>query len=87
MGSNLRGDKDYDQIVFHSGGLKNAYTDNSGVFDFDHAPFFEDAWAVDEEYLNATVKCHIADHRPLWGEFLIVWLGERIPRVLRMSKR
>ena len=43
IGSNLAGDKHYDQVAFHAGGLKDAYTGNSGVFDFDHTPFFVDA--------------------------------------------
>ena len=69
MGSNLAGDKDYDQVAFHAGGMQNAYTGNSGVFDFDHTPFFVDAWNLDQDYFNAAVKYHIADHRPLWAEF------------------
>ena len=69
MGSNLAGDKDYDQVAFHAGGMHNVYTGNSGVFDFDHAPFFADAWNVNADYFNAAVKYHIADHRPLWTEF------------------
>ncbi|PIP02033.1 MAG: hypothetical protein COW18_11950 [Zetaproteobacteria bacterium CG12_big_fil_rev_8_21_14_0_65_54_13] len=71
MGSNLAGDKDYDQLAFHTGGMKQAHTGNAGVFDFDRAPFFADAWAVSEAYFNSTVKYHIADHRPLWAEFAI----------------
>ena len=71
MGSNLAGDKDYDQVAFHAGGMKTAYTGNSGVFDFDRAPFFADAWAVGEAYFNAAVKRHVADHRPLWAEFSV----------------
>ncbi len=69
MGSNLGGDEDYDQVAFHAGGMQNVYTGNSGVFDFDHAPFFADAWNVNVDYFNAAVKYHIADHRPLWVEF------------------
>jgi hypothetical protein len=69
MGSNLAGDKHYDQVAFHAGGMQDAYTDNSGVFDFDHTPFFVDAWNSSHDYFNAAVKYHIADHRPLWAEF------------------
>ncbi|MDL2124643.1 MAG: hypothetical protein LWX51_16545 [Deltaproteobacteria bacterium] len=69
MGSNLAGDKHYDQVAFHAGGMQDAYTDNSGVFDFDHTPFFVDAWNTSEVYFNAAVKYHIADYRPLWAEF------------------
>lgn len=71
MGSNLAGDKEYDQVAFHSGGMQDAYAGKSGVFDFDHTPFFGDAWNVGPEYFNATVKYHISDHRPLWAQFTI----------------
>ncbi|AKH21929.1 endonuclease/exonuclease/phosphatase family protein [Sedimenticola thiotaurini] len=71
MGSNLAGDKDYDQVAFHSGGMQEAYRGHSGVFDFDRDPFFADAWAVGPDYFNRAVKYHIADHRPLWAEFEI----------------
>ena len=69
MGSNLEGDKDYDQLAFHSGGMKNAFSGRAGVFDFDHTPFFNQAWNKSKEYFDTTVRYHIADHRPLWGEF------------------
>ena len=69
MGSNLAGDKHYDQVAFHAGGMQNSYTGKSGVFDFDRKPFFEDAWNTSPEYFNAAVKYHMADHRPLWLEF------------------
>lgn len=71
MGSNLAGDKAYDQVAFHSGGMQQVYRDNSGVFDFDHAPFFAAAWQMGRDYFDTTVKYHIADHRPLWAEFEI----------------
>ncbi len=71
MGSNLDGDKDYDQVAFHAGGMSDAYSGYSGVFDFDRAPFFVDAWNVGTGYFRTAVKHHIADHRPLWIEFKI----------------
>lgn len=71
MGSNLASDKDYDQIGFHAGKMKDHYTGNSGVFDFDRDPFFRTAWDRSEDYFKAAVKHHIADHRPLWAEFNI----------------
>jgi endonuclease/exonuclease/phosphatase family metal-dependent hydrolase len=71
MGSNLAGDKHYDQVAFQAGGMQDSYTGNSGVFDFDHKPFFVDAWDAGRDYFNTTVKYHIADHRPLWAEFNI----------------
>ena len=69
MGSNLASDKDYDQVCFHAGNMKKAYTGNSGVFDFDRKHFFSSAWDVGPKYFNTVVKRHIADHRPLWVEF------------------
>lgn len=69
MGSNLAGDKHYDQVAFHAGGMQDAYTNNSGVFDFDRSPFFVGAWNSSPDYFKAAVKYHIADHRPLWAEF------------------
>ena len=70
MGSSLGGDKAYDLVAFQAGGMQDSYT-KSGVFDFDRAPFFADAWSTGPDYFNATVKYHIADHRPLWAEFKI----------------
>ncbi len=69
IGSNLKGDKHYDQITFHVGNMNNYYSGKSGVFDFDHEPFFIDAWEKSPEYFDTAVKYHIADHRPVWGEF------------------
>jgi endonuclease/exonuclease/phosphatase family metal-dependent hydrolase len=69
MGSSLGGDKHYDQVAFHAGGMQDIYSGNSGVLDFDRTPFFANAWNVSPEYFNTTVKYHIADHRPLWAEF------------------
>jgi endonuclease/exonuclease/phosphatase family metal-dependent hydrolase len=71
MGSNLAGDKHYDQVAFQAGGMQKSYTSHSGVFDFDHEPFFVDAWHTGRDYFNTAVKYHIADHRPLWAEFNI----------------
>ncbi|MES9830131.1 MAG: hypothetical protein ABW201_17875 [Candidatus Thiodiazotropha sp.] len=50
MGSTLTGDKDYDQVAFHTGGMKEAYLGHPGVFDFDHAPFFVNAWNIVSVY-------------------------------------
>ncbi|MCB1123208.1 MAG: hypothetical protein KJT03_16760 [Verrucomicrobiae bacterium] len=71
MGSSLSGENHYDQVLFHSGGMQDAYTGASGVFDFDHEPFFKSAWNKGKEYFNATVKYHIADHRPMWAAFKV----------------
>ena len=71
IGSSLDSDKDYDQVAFHKGGMKDIYTNRSDVFDFDGAPFFKDAWAKSPKYFQAAIKYHMADHRPLWAEFAI----------------
>ncbi len=76
MGSNLKGDKHYDQVAFHAGKMGDFYTGQSGVFDFDRVPFFQEAWdeglsVEDNKYFRSAVKFHIADHRPLWSEFRI----------------
>ena len=71
MGSNLKSDKHYDQVAFHTGKIKDRYTGQSGAFDFDREPFFADAWQTDPKYFFKAVKNHIADHRPLWAEFEI----------------
>lgn len=68
IGSNLEGDKEYDQIAFFPNAIKERYTDNSGVFDFDGA-VFKDAWGNRREEFLGIVKYHLADHRPLWAEF------------------
>jgi len=74
IGSNLKGDKDYDQIGFHKGGMKDAFKaggEVGGVFDFDADPFFKDAWQVSEDYFKSVIKYHIADHRPIWFRFAL----------------
>lgn len=71
MGSNLAGDREYDQVGFHAGGMKDAYTGKSDAFDFEREPFFADAFSQSFDYFKDAVKYHIADHRPLWAEFNI----------------
>jgi endonuclease/exonuclease/phosphatase family metal-dependent hydrolase len=68
IGSNLEGDKEYDQIAFFPNVIKERYKDNSGVFDFDGA-VFKDAWNNRRKEFLSIVKYHLADHRPLWAEF------------------
>ncbi|MFT5129765.1 MAG: endonuclease/exonuclease/phosphatase family metal-dependent hydrolase [Rhodothermales bacterium] len=74
MGSDLAGAKHYDQVGFHNGGMKTAFTGNSGVFDFDRN-LFAAAWgrgsASEVKYFKATIKRHIADHRLMWAEFRV----------------
>lgn len=68
IGSNLESDKEYDQIAFFPNAIKERYTGNSGVFDFDGA-VFRDAWDNRREEFPGIVKYYLADHRPLWAEF------------------
>ena len=71
MGSTLKSDREYDQLAFHAGAIKDAFQGHCGVFDFDRAPFFAAAWNTSPDYFNTAVKYHISDHRPLWAEFKI----------------
>lgn len=70
IGSSLKDDKEYDQVAFHTGLMQQRYV-KSGVFDFDHTPFFADAWDIGPSYFNTALKYHIADHRPLWVAFTV----------------
>lgn len=70
MGSNLRGDKHYDQIAFFPGSVQSAHT-ASGVFDFDGAIFsalWNDPNRTENDFFTY-VRYYISDHRPLWAEF------------------
>jgi endonuclease/exonuclease/phosphatase family metal-dependent hydrolase len=69
-GSNLEGDKEYDQIAFFPGTIKKRFTGNAGVFDFDGG-IFKKAWDIRRTDFQSIIKFHIADHRPLWAEFNI----------------
>lgn len=71
IGSNLAGDKDYDQVAFFPAETNADFTGQSGVFDFDGA-VFHDLWqAKTEKQFQAYVKYYLSDHRPLWVEFKI----------------
>ena len=69
-GSNLAGDKEYDQIAFFPGKMNSKFTGKQGVFDFDGC-LFADAWNNRRDDFHSIIKYHIADHRPLWAEFNI----------------
>ena len=71
IGSNLAGDKDYDQVAFFPGETNDEFTGQSGVFDFDGA-VFQKLWQTKtEKQFQAYVKYYLSDHRPLWVEFKI----------------
>ncbi len=72
MGSNLAGDKHYDQIAFFPGPTQAACL-RSGVFDFDGSIFrtlWDDPQRSKQDFFNY-VRYYISDHRPLWAEFQI----------------
>jgi hypothetical protein len=71
IGSNLAGDRDYDQVAFFPGVTNDDYTGASGVFDFDGAVFQELWQTKSEKQFQAYVKYYLSDHRPLWVEFKI----------------
>ena len=72
-GSNLAGDKSYDQIAFAPGRLQDRILDYD-IFDFDNgvftglwrklAPIEDDAKRISA--FRDHVKYHLSDHRPLW---------------------
>jgi len=71
IGSNLAGDKNYDQVMFFPGQTKDKLTGNSGIFDFDGA-IFKELWNnVSIAEFRAYVRYYISDHRILWAEFKI----------------
>lgn len=72
VGSNLAGDKHYDEIAFFPGPTREDFTGNMGVFDFDNA-VFPDLWQAsangDKTNFFTYIRYYIADHRPIWAEF------------------
>lgn len=70
IGSSLKDDKDYDQMGFFPGPVKERFTKKSNVFDFDGG-LFKEAWETRRKEFEKIIKFHVADHRPLWAEFKI----------------
>ena len=71
IGTNLAGDKHYDEVAFFPSRTNEDFTDRIGVFDFDKV-LFEDLYGEPEDdHTNffKYVRYYIADHRPLWVEF------------------
>jgi endonuclease/exonuclease/phosphatase family metal-dependent hydrolase len=66
-GSNLGGQKHYDQIAFFPG--ETPELERVDVFDFDNA-IFKGLWEkrTPKQFL-AYLRYYISDHRPLWAEF------------------
>ncbi len=65
QGSNLKSDKQYDQIAFVPK-LKNKIK-AEGVFDYD-TPLFPNLWTKSETQFHKYCRYYISDHRPLWME-------------------
>ena len=68
IGTNLAGDKNYDQIAFFPGPSHSDFTGRMGVVDFDNA-IYPDLYAQDETRFFRYVRYYLADHRPMWAEF------------------
>lgn len=72
-GSNLNGDKTYDQLAVSKGALKTRII-SSDVFDFDNG-VFKDLWNLaqtkpkPDSFFNSYTKAYLSDHRPLWIQF------------------
>jgi endonuclease/exonuclease/phosphatase family metal-dependent hydrolase len=66
-GTNLAGDKHYDQIAFFPGATEMRNT-AVGVFDFDGA-LFAHLWQTRRAEFREYMRYYISDHRLLWAEF------------------
>ena len=71
VGTNLAGDKFYDQIAFFPSRTGEDFNNRMGVVDFDSA-LFRTLYDRDTNKANfyKYMRYYIADHRPLWAEFL-----------------
>ncbi len=73
IGTNLAGDYDYDQIAFFPSRTDEDFSNRMGVLDFDNALFrglWKDGSSEDRKRFGQYVRYYMADHRPLWVEFL-----------------
>ena len=69
VGSNLKSDMHYDQIMFFPGDTAQSFTGAAGVVDFDGA-VFRDLWSTrTPAQFQEYVKYYLSDHRPYWAEF------------------
>jgi endonuclease/exonuclease/phosphatase family metal-dependent hydrolase len=75
VGSNLAGDKSYDQLFFFPKHSADSFNEGQvGVFDFDNALFQDLYESVKDDKTKKKrffeyIRYYIADHRPLWVEF------------------
>lgn len=71
IGSNLAGDKHYDQVAFFPTGAGACFSGKAGVFDFDGGVFAA-LWASKTPVqFRSYIRYFLSDHRPLWAEFKI----------------
>lgn len=71
IGSNLAGDKHYDQVAFFPTGAGACFSGKAGVFDFDGG-VFSALWASKTEVqFRSYIRYFLSDHRPLWAEFKV----------------
>lgn len=71
IGSNLDGDKHYDQVAFFPTGAGEIFSGKAGVFDFDGAVFAA-LWASKTPaQFKSYLRYYLSDHRPLWAEFKV----------------
>lgn len=72
IGSNLAGDKHYDELAFFPSRTGDEFAGKMGVFDFDKA-LFQDLWKEDDKEAQKKfyqyIRYYMADHRPLWAQF------------------
>lgn len=68
VGTNLAGNKHYDEVAFFPSRTNEDFTNQIGVFDFDKV-LFSDLYQRDQMDFFKYVRYYIADHRPLWIEF------------------
>lgn len=77
VGSNLAGDRDYDELAFFPRRTKEDFTGRMGVFDFDKA-LFPDLWSYTEpdaglyeqkKRFFQYIRYFISDHRLVYAEF------------------
>jgi endonuclease/exonuclease/phosphatase family metal-dependent hydrolase len=73
IGSNLAGDKSYDQLFFFPKYTGEDFNQGRiGVYDFDNV-VFRDLWKMDtspkKQYFFSYIRYYMADHRPLWAQF------------------
>lgn len=69
-GSNIKGDRPYDQIGFFPGPVMDTL-EASGVYDFDGAVFSTLYRRSSTKDFLAYVRYHLSDHRPLWVSFRV----------------